>query len=240
MTPEMPSSRRLRSSSYEVPGSAVAFSVGLILATDQAMPESGRPIWLVGALDELAHLATGIVALGTLGPVVDGSLARGLIGASVLLDVDHIPQYAGANWLTQSRTARPYPHSLATLIAATAAFGALRRRAPHSDPTAAALGVVLGLSAHFLRDLGAPATGVPLLWPFDNHAFSISYGHYVAALTAGLAWALGVRARKRRTSGTGALNGARVRHFNRRFWSRRPLPIVGGWRCGRPTLAGDL
>lgn len=178
--------RRLRSSSYEIPRGGVLLAAGVILAADAVVPEPRDSIWLAGALDESAHLATGVVTLGALGPVVDGRLARGLIGASVLLDLDHVPQYAGAGWLTAG-TARPYPHSLLALIGAVTTFCLLRRRAPQADATSTAEGVVIGLCAHFVRDLAAREPGMPLLWPIANRAFSIPRAVYVAALIAGVA-----------------------------------------------------
>jgi membrane-bound metal-dependent hydrolase YbcI (DUF457 family) len=175
-----------------MPGSAVVVAAGLIVAADALIPESGRPIWRLGSLDELAHLATGVVVLGALGPTVDGPLARGLIGASVLIDLDHIPQYAGRDWLT-ARTDRPYPHSLLTPIAAAGFLSVLRRRAPRGDVTRTALGALIGLGAHLLRDLADPNTGVPLLWPIANRAFSIPRNQYLALLGAGLARCLARR-----------------------------------------------
>ena len=83
--------RWLRSPRYEVPRLGTVLAAGLILSADAVIPGLGGSIWLLGALDELAHMATGVVTLGTLGPVVDGRLARALMGASVLLDLDHVP-----------------------------------------------------------------------------------------------------------------------------------------------------
>jgi membrane-bound metal-dependent hydrolase YbcI (DUF457 family) len=184
--------RRQPPSGYEVPSSAVAAAVGLILVSDALLPESGEPVWLAGSLDELAHLANGVVVLGVLGPYVDRRLARGLIGASVLIDIDHVPHNAGAGWLTAG-TVRPYPHSLLTLMGSAAIFWALRRRAPRADATRTALGVLIGLSGHFLRDLAVPATGMPLLWPINNRAFSIPRRLYVASLAGAVVRSLGGR-----------------------------------------------
>jgi membrane-bound metal-dependent hydrolase YbcI (DUF457 family) len=160
-------------------------AAALIVSADAVIPGLGESIWLLGALDELAHMATGVVTLGTLGPVVDGRLARGLMGASVLLDVDHVPQYAGADWLTAG-TARPYPHSLLTLIAASGTFLLLRRKAPQAGATMTAQGLVIGLGAHVVRDLAEPDIGMPLLWPIDNRAFSIPRRLYRATLAVGV------------------------------------------------------
>jgi membrane-bound metal-dependent hydrolase YbcI (DUF457 family) len=189
--------RRQPSSSYEVPGPAVAIAVVLILVSDALLPESGEPVWLAGSLDEIAHLSNGVVALGALGPDVDRRLARGLIGASVLIDIDHVPHYAGARWLTAG-TERPYPHSLLTLIASFAACLGLRRRAGQTEASRTALGVLIGLSAHFVRDLAVPGTGMPLLWPIKKRTFSIPRGLYVASLAAGLGWSFAGRMGNRR------------------------------------------
>ncbi len=167
-----------------MPRLAAALGVALLLAADAVKPESGRPVWLVGLLDETGHLATGVIALGALGTSVDGRLARGVIGASVLVDLDHVPQYGGAGWLTAG-TGRPYPHSALTLLAASATFWALRRTAPREARTRTALGIVLGLSGHFVRDLAEPRIGLPLLWPLSNRAFSIPRSLYVGLVGAG-------------------------------------------------------
>lgn len=188
---------RQPSSGYEVPASRVALAVALILVSDALMPESGEPIWLAGSLDEIAHLANGVVVLGAFGPGVDRRLACGLIAASVLIDIDHVPQHRGAGWLTAG-TARPYPHSLLSLMGSLAAFLALRRSAARAGASSTALGVLIGLSAHFLRDLAVPDTGMPLLWPIKNRAFSIRRRFYVASLAGALAWSLAGRHAKRR------------------------------------------
>ena len=177
---------RIRSPTYAVPRPAVVLAAGLIVAVDAVIPEAGESIWLVGALDEVAHLATGMVTLGALGPVVNGHLARGLVGSSALLDIDHVPQYSGARWLTAD-TERPYPHSLLTLIAAWGAYWGLRRRAPQCGATATARGALIGLAAHFMRDLAEPDTGMPLLWPIDNRAFRVPRRMYRTALAVGVA-----------------------------------------------------
>jgi membrane-bound metal-dependent hydrolase YbcI (DUF457 family) len=212
-----------------VPGSAAALGLGLILAVDAAKPESGQPVWLDGVLDETAHLATAVLALGVIGTDVDGRLARGLVGASVLIDLDHIPQYTGAGWLTAG-TARPYPHSSLTLLAALATFWALRRRAPEAAATRTALGVLLGLSGHFVRDLAEPRTGMPLLWPVSDRAFSIPGNLYAALLGAGLVRCLAVDLLRRRRSGWDWLKLTCARRLpNRRLAPRSPVgtPLAG-------------
>ena len=50
--------RWLRSPRYEVPRLGSVLAAGLILSADAVIPGLGGSIWLLGALDELAHMAT--------------------------------------------------------------------------------------------------------------------------------------------------------------------------------------
>jgi hypothetical protein len=134
--------------------------------------------------DEPAHIATGLLLLGML-PLalrirygLDGLL--GVLLGSVLIDIDHLPQEFGHEFLTRG-TDRPYPHSLLTLfivlIIAALLSGAWRR---------IGWGFAFGLTAHFLRDLAT--NRVPLGWPVTNHGFHLSYDYYAAIML--LAFAL--------------------------------------------------
>jgi hypothetical protein len=57
-----------------------------------------------------------------------------------------------------------------------------------------------------------------LLWPVENHTFSIPHGLYVALLGAGLSWGLAVRA---------------ARHVRRPGWSPRRAPLGRSVRSAR-------
>ena len=154
-------------------GMAIAFAVdGLLL------PLHPRRA-VTGAVDEAAHLGTGLAVLAAW-PRPDAEFAAGLAAGSVLIDADHLPELWGSSWL-RPRGIRPYPHCLLT-----PAFFLWRGRTSR-----AALGAGVGLSAHLVRDLATGISGVPLLWPLSSRPFSIRYPVY-AALLAALA-ARGVR-----------------------------------------------
>lgn len=178
---------------YEIPAALAVLAFGLVVVTDAITPSSRPPIWMLGPLDELAHLATGLVVLAALGREVDGRLARGLVVTSVAIDLDHIPQYLGADWLTAG-TARPYPHSLLTLAVVATILWTLRSSWPARNGLAmTVLGVLIGLSAHFLRDLAEPHSGMALLWPVSRHTFSIPRSLYLELLGGAVAWSASAR-----------------------------------------------
>jgi membrane-bound metal-dependent hydrolase YbcI (DUF457 family) len=124
-----------------------------------------RPV--AGVLDEIAHLGTGAIVLSAF-PRPDRSFSRELLAASVLLDVDHVPDALGWRAL-RPRRMRPVPHSVATLLALACS--------PRLD------GAFVGVSAHLVRDLATGTNSVPLLWPFSRRPFSIRYRTYAAGLT---------------------------------------------------------
>ncbi len=116
-----------------------------------------------------------------------------LIG-SVAIDLDHIPEYLGYRFLTVG-TPRPYTHSLLTpLLLLTLALAMRRQRAVF-------LGLALGVLLHFFRDLAeGNGSGVSLLWPFSDHAFSYPHSTYLAMMACVVAadvllGALSLRAR---------------------------------------------
>lgn len=136
---------------------------------------------MTGALDEPAHLATTALALAAAAdpatlrrhrPVVLSALA-----ATVLIDVDHLPMYAGIAEL--GRRGRPYSHSVTT-VAALAVIGAVLPRGRR-----VLSGAALGIGLHFLRDLGT-GPGLPLWWPIRAGDVRVPYAGYLAGL-AGLA-----------------------------------------------------
>jgi hypothetical protein len=147
--------------------------------------------------DEPAHIATGLLLVGIL-PIalrarygLDGLL--GVLLGSVLVDIDHLPQEFGHEFLTRG-TDRPYPHSLLTLcivLIITALLRGVWRRIGY--------GFAFGLSAHFVRDLAT--NRVPLGWPVTNHGFHLHYGVYAAIMLLTLALVLWRDWQSRHTSG---------------------------------------
>jgi membrane-bound metal-dependent hydrolase YbcI (DUF457 family) len=144
------------------------------VAVVDAIARRRRPRPIAGVLDETAHLATGLLVLTALPRAEDAGFRRGLVAASVLLDVDHVPDMLGF-WFLRPRGMRPRTHSVATLLALACS--------PRLD------GALVGASAHLVRDLATGTNAVPLLWPFSKRPFTVPYGAYAAgvAVLAGLA-----------------------------------------------------
>jgi len=156
-------------------GRALALaSVGL-MATDIGSQLAGDSVFPGGPLDETAHVLTTLLVLWALGPWVTERLGVPALVASVVIDLDHVPDRLGLRWFTEG-TPRPYTHSLLTLalVLGLAAHWRSRRQL--------LLGVALGLTIHFWRDLAEPDSGVPLLWPISNHGFVLPHPIFVAGV----------------------------------------------------------
>ena len=132
------------------------------------------PFPAIAALDEAAHLTTADLLLGALCPRAAAPFARAARLGAVLIDLDHVPKYAGWRWLARE-AGRPYSHSLPT-IAALVAIAARSAGLRH-----VALGAAFGLATHLFRDL-ADADGAPLLWPVVARDIRIPRGVYAATL----------------------------------------------------------
>ena len=134
---------------------------GLLALSDWASHLAGDSVIPGGPLDECAHLMTMLLALWALGPAITRRFLVGALIASVAIDVDHVPQHLGTQLLTPGH-ARPYPHSLLTIVVVLGLALAWRRR------RSLWLGVALGLVVHFWRDLSEAGPGVSLLWPVSE------------------------------------------------------------------------
>lgn len=126
-------------------------------------------------MDEVAHLLTTLLVLWALGPRACRRFLTPALVASVAIDLDHIPGQLGATWLTTG-TPRPYTHSLLTTVIVITIAVCWRRRRD------LLLGVAIGLSIHFWRDLGEGGSGVSLLWPVSYHSFQYPHGIYVVVM----------------------------------------------------------
>ena len=166
----------------------------VLLAADELVLRIGAGFLQEGPADETAHLLTGALVLAALPRVPSRAFAVGLLAASVAIDLDHVPGLLGAQWLTRT-TQRPYPHSLLTLaLVGLLAFAWLGRRK-------LLVGVAIGLTAHFIRDLSESSSGVPLLWPWSSHAYTLPHWTYQGAMTVVVVAAL-ARARRRPATGS--------------------------------------
>jgi beta-glucanase (GH16 family) len=154
----------------------------VLLVADQVLLHAGEGWLREGPLDELAHLLTGALVLATLRGAVNRRFAIGLLVASVLIDVDHLPGLLGLDWITRG-TDRPYTHSLLTMTVVLAAAVWRGRRS-------LLLGALLGIGVHLARDLSESASGVPLAWPLSLRSFTLPHWTYLLAMSAVLAVAL--------------------------------------------------
>jgi inner membrane protein len=148
----------------------------LLLADDRLYDRAGYSFVPAGPLDEIAHILTALLILELLPRKVRDFAPFWVLLGSFAIDVDHVPGYLGYQFLTAG-TPRPYTHSLMTIVVLLVAGLSWRRG------RRALWALALGVTLHFLRDLAeGNGSGVPLLWPFTDHAFSYSHTAYVALM----------------------------------------------------------
>ena len=161
---------------------AVAIGGAALLAADLGTELAGGSTFPGAPLDETAHLLTTLLVLWALGGrACERFLVPALI-ASVAIDVDHIPQRLGSDWLTAG-TPRPYTHSLLTLAVVLLLSVVWRRRRD------VMLGVAIGLALHLWRDMAEPESGVSLFWPFSDHSVTMPHSSYLIVMGAVIATA---------------------------------------------------
>ena len=154
----------------------------VLIALDDAFLLPRAPNYgVLGLLDEPAHLATSVILLLAVTAVAvrSGRSPRpgfvvGLLLAGNLIDLDHVPELLGSEVLTAG-TPRPYTHSLTLLLLVVLTAFAGRGRA-----RAVAVGVALGLTGHFLRDLGTAP--IALFWPVSTNGVTIPHTAYLLLL----------------------------------------------------------
>jgi membrane-bound metal-dependent hydrolase YbcI (DUF457 family) len=184
--------------------------LGLLVATvvfvgaDAGDQLAHSTVWLAGPFDETAHVLTTLLVLWAIGgPLFDRLLVPALI-ASVAIDLDHIPRDLGYDWLTKG-TPRPYTHSLLTIVVVLLAALCWRGRRD------VWLGIAVGLTIHFWRDLAEPGSGVALIWPLSDGRWSLSHISYlvvmVLVIAVGATRSLGEK-RRRGLGGTIQQSGA--------------------------------
>jgi membrane-bound metal-dependent hydrolase YbcI (DUF457 family) len=163
---------------------AVPALAGLVFALDLGWALSGVYTGSIfyGLVDEPAHLATGAIALSLValsGRTLERHFVVAALAASVAIDLDHVPQHLGLDFLTAG-TSRPYLHcALGVLIPAVAAV-----MLPRWRPVL--LGIAFGFAVHLTRDL-VTGPGVPLALPFSEASVRLPYLLYAGALGAGAA-----------------------------------------------------
>jgi membrane-bound metal-dependent hydrolase YbcI (DUF457 family) len=147
--------------------------LGCIFAVDVFLWVSSPPLVVDGLTDWAAHAATVILVLALIADV-SRMFALGALAGGVLIDIDHVPQYLGTDFLTMG-TPRPYTHSLlmvlVVVLIAWQASGQLR---------VFMSGAALGLASHLIRDMAEPGQngGVSLFWPSSDRGVTIPYAVY--------------------------------------------------------------
>jgi inner membrane protein len=159
-----------------LPALAVLGCAAVLFLADWAYQRAGDSFFPGGPLDETAHLLTALLLLQALPHRLRARIAVPALIGSVAIDLDHVPQYLGDNFLTVG-TPRPFTHSLLTLLVLlSVALAAQRHRNLF-------LGLALGVVLHFFRDLAeGNGSGVALLWPFSDHAFSYPHSTYLVLM----------------------------------------------------------
>ena len=166
--------RRLRELWLGVPQPCrIAVAAVVLVVADHLYDQAGDSFVPGGPLDETAHIATAWLILQALPQWVRDRFFWPAIVGSFAIDVDHVPGALGYGFFTIG-TPRPYTHSLLTLVAlGLAGFLWERRRN-------LLWGFALGVALHFFRDLAeGDGSGISLLWPFSDHAFSYSHTLYL-------------------------------------------------------------
>ena len=148
----------------------------VMFLADWAYQGAGDAFFPGAPLDEIAHFMTALLLLQALPARQRAKVAVPALIASVAIDLDHVPQYLGYDFLTIG-TPRPYTHSLLTpLVLLAFALGAQRHRKLF-------VGLTLGIALHFFRDLAeGNGAGVSLLWPLSSESFSYPHAAYLAMM----------------------------------------------------------
>jgi membrane-bound metal-dependent hydrolase YbcI (DUF457 family) len=153
-------------------GAALFVATVALVASAWGTRRAGGSVVPGGLLDETVHLLTTVLVLWALGRTAYERFLLPALIASVAIDVDHIPDRLGSEWLTAG-TPRPYPHSLLTIAGLLMVAILWRRRRD------LLVGIALGLALHLWWDLAESNAGVSLLWPFSYRSSTLPFGSYV-------------------------------------------------------------
>jgi len=158
----------------------------ILVAADLTYQHTGDSFVPGGPLDETAHLLTALLILQLVPQRWRAPIIVPALIASVAIDLDHVPQYLGYYFFTQG-TPRPYTHSLLTIVVLLAAAALSRRH------RRVAAGLAIGVVLHLFRDMAeGGGSGVALLWPVSDHAFSYPHATYQALMAGVVAADLGL------------------------------------------------
>lgn len=177
-----------------IAGSALlpAALLAVIAAADLALRRWDFAVLPSGLIDWAGHLSTAaLVLLAVAGApwlLARPRLAISALAGSVLIDIDHVPLYAGLP--VDVGGGRPFTHSLATALLLGVAWLLTGRRSSVLG------GLALGVLLHFVRDIGT-GPGLPLWWPISDTAVLLDYRWYACAMVC-VAAVAAIRAVSRR------------------------------------------
>ncbi len=151
----------------------------------------GTSIVRQAPLDWTDHLLTTLFIVWAVRPWWPREWLVPALFASVLIDLDHVPQHLGSGILTGG-TSRPYTHSLTTIVVL------LLLSLPQRRWRSVAIGCAIGVASHLWRDLAEPqGAGVALFWPVTDRTITTPAVSYLGSI-GGLALIGIVRTRARR------------------------------------------
>jgi membrane-bound metal-dependent hydrolase YbcI (DUF457 family) len=151
-------------------------AVALFAADQWVYQRAGAAIVRQAPLDWTDHVLTTLFIVWAVGPRFRRRWLVPALIASVVIDADHIPHQLGSNILTAG-TARPYTHSLTTIVVL------LLLSVPWRRWRDVALGAAIGVSSHLWRDLAEPhGSGVALLWPLSDRTITTPALVYLASI----------------------------------------------------------
>lgn len=155
-----------------------AFALVGILLLDLVQTARNWHVAVVGLLDEPAHLLTAwLFVAACTGRTARLRVLPWLLAGSVLLDLDHVPLFLGAEWIAATPGGRPVTHSLITIVLLLTASAMVR---PWRLPLA---GVAAGTATQLVRDLST-GPGIPLFWPLLDGDVRLPYLPYLGILVA--------------------------------------------------------
>lgn len=151
-------------------------ALAAILLVDRWLGSGTHALLPTGIADETAHVLTMALILGAWPGAIGARFVAGALIGAVVIDLDHLPLILGSDLLTRE-TNRPLTHGLLIVVLVA---GLALLLPPRWRPFA--LGVAVGLMAHYFRDMATSTAGVPLLWPLAMTGFTIPYSWYVGLL----------------------------------------------------------
>ena len=161
------------------PGPTVpAGLLAVVFACDLLRDHKVQSRAVIGALDEIAHVATTSLVLLAVRDVIwlreRSADVRVALASTVLIDLDHLRPPSGSS--SVFRGGRSSTHSITTVGAALLGAGV----APTATWKRRLTSAAAGLALHIGRDV-ATGRGLMLWWPVSKEPVKVHYGYYAIA-----------------------------------------------------------